>query len=402
MRTLAGIAITVIIQHAAALSAQAETALAEAYAQAWRRQPAVAALDQRQRAAAARIDAAAALTAAPPSLELLGRTDRFDRDQGGREVEVGIVLPIWLPGERSGSRAAAEAESEALAGRSEALGLRLALAVRDAWWSWQAAGNEAALAAGRRDASARLRDDVARRFAAGDVSRADLNQAEGALALAGAQQAEAEAAEAAARYRLESLTGQRVALQSLQPEPEPAAADALHPLLRELRGQSEVARRNAELARVQSRANPELAVSTRRDRLASSDPTEQTWALALRFPFGGGPRHDARIATANADAVEAEVALERERERLEREAAAVRQQVAAARVQLAAAEQRARLAGENRVYFEKSFRLGETDLPTRLRIENEAFEAERALGRARIALAQGISQLRQALGLLPE
>jgi cobalt-zinc-cadmium efflux system outer membrane protein len=87
---------------------------------------------------------------------------------------------------------------------------------------------------------------------------------------------------------------------------------------------------------------------------------------------------------------------------LSREAAAGRLQVAAARQQLAAAEQRATLARENRGFYDKSFRLGESDLPTRLRVDSEAFEAERALGRARIALALGISQLRQSLGLLPE
>jgi len=66
------------------------------------------------------------------------------------------------------------------------------------------------------------------------------------------------------------------------------------------------------------------------------------------------------------------------------------------------AERRATLARETRGFFEKSFRLGETDLPTRLRIEAEAVEAKRALMRARIGLAQGISQWRQSLGLLPE
>ena len=143
-------------------------------------------------------------------------------------------------------------------------------------------------------------------------------------------------------------------------------------------------------------------LSTRSDRAASGEPSAQTWALALRIPFGAGPRQDARVATANAEAIEAGVELERERERLSLEVAAVRAQVAAARQQLAAAEQRAGLARENRGFYDKSFRLGESDLPTRLRIDSEAFEAERALGRARIALAQGISQWRQSLGLLPE
>ena len=46
--------------------------------------------------------------------------------------------------------------------------------------------------------------------------------------------------------------------------------------------------------------------------------------------------------------------------------------------------------------------MGETDLPTRLRIELEASEAERQDARARIDLAAAVSAYRQALGLLPE
>ncbi|MBN8462336.1 MAG: TolC family protein, partial [Dechloromonas sp.] len=91
-----------------------------------------------------------------------------------------------------------------------------------------------------------------------------------------------------------------------------------------------------------------------------------------------------------------------EQDRLQREIVALRGQLAAAETQVAAATQRAALARDNRGFYEKSFRLGESDLPTRLRIEAEAFEAERALGSARIGRERTLSQLRQALGLLPE
>lgn len=402
MRTVFGIASSIILSLALAASAYGETPLARAFADAWQRQPAVAALTERQRAVAAQQAAAGAWTATPPSVAVGTRTDRFNGNDGARENEIGLILPIWLPGERSSSRALAEAEGEAVAGRHDAVRLRLAQVLREAWWNWQSARNEAALAGERHVAARRLRDDVARRFAAGDLSRADLNQAEGALALAEAQQAEGEATLAGARYRLESLTGQPAGNGDVQPEPEPHAGAAIHPLLREVQARGEVARRNLDLARAQGRANPEIAIATRQERAASGLPNEQTWALALRIPFSAGPRQDARVATASAEAIEADIEFEREGERLVREAEALRRQVQAGRQQLAAAEQRARLARENRGFYEKSFRLGESDLPTRLRIESEAFEAERALGRARIALAQGISQLRQSLGLLPE
>jgi len=85
--------------------------------------------------------------------------------------------------------------------------------------------------------------------------------------------------------------------------------------------------------------------------------------LAVRIPFGGGPRYDSRVATARAEATEAQaqLALDRARLQSEREAAVAR--VEAVRAQLAAAERRATLSRETRGFFEKSFRLGETDLP---------------------------------------
>lgn len=405
MRSIFGIAPLVIgslVGCLAAPLAQAATPLAAAFAQAWARQPAALAEGERQRAVSAQSAAADRWTPAPGSLELGLRSDRFNRNQGASEVDVGVAIPLWLPGERNGAQALAAAAEGALAGRQAALRLQLAQALRDAWWQWQLSQNEAVLANGREAAARRLRDDVARRYQAGDLARADLNQAEGAWAQARAAQAEARAGAAQAGYRLESLTGLPAAEEPPVAEPEPLAPAGEHAVLSDLQGRGEVARRNAELARVQSRANPELTIATRRDKPASDALNEQTWALGVRIPFGGGPRHDARIAQANAEAIEAAATLERERERLVRAAALAQVQVDAARAQLVAAEQRARVAGENRGFYDKSFRLGESDLPTRLRIEAEAVEAERALMRARIGLAQGISQWRQSLGLLPE
>jgi cobalt-zinc-cadmium efflux system outer membrane protein len=69
---------------------------------------------------------------------------------------------------------------------------------------------------------------------------------------------------------------------------------------------------------------------------------------------------------------------------------------------LEASSERARLALESRSFFDKSFRLGQTDLPTRLRIEQEANTALREQARARINLHHATALLRQALGLMPE
>jgi cobalt-zinc-cadmium efflux system outer membrane protein len=393
---------------AAPQTAAASLSLRQVFDAAWARQPEAMALQARRDAARAQQSAAAAWTPEPAALEISNKTDRLNRNQGARELEVGIAMQLWLPGERGRSAALAEAVGAAIESRATAAQLRIAATVREAWWQWQRARIEADSARDQLDSTRRIAADVARRTKAGDMARADQHQADGAVASAEANMAQTEAALAAARQHLRALAGSapepgEVAGALAEPDPGAAAADLeAHAALLELKDRAAVAERTAALASTQSRANPELMLATTRDRGAFGEAAQQTITLGVRIPFGGGPRHDARTANARAEAteVQAQLALERERVIAEREAAKVR--VDASRSQLAASERRAQLARESRGFFDKSFRLGETDLPTRLRIEAEAAEAERQAARTRIELAAAISAWRQALGLLPQ
>ena len=388
-------------------SVAAPLTLRQIFDAAWARQPEAMALQARRDAARAQQSAAAAWTPEPAALEISNKTDRLNRNQGARELEVGIAVPLWLPGERGRSAALAEAEGAAIESRTTAAQLRVAATVREAWWQWQRARIEVDSARDQLDNTRRIAADVARRTKAGDLARADQHQADGAVASAEANMAQAEAAVAAARQQLRALTGaapatSEAAASAAEHDPSAATTDMeSHAALLELKDRAAVAERTAALASTQSRANPELMLATTRDRGAFGEAAQQTITLGVRIPFGGGPRHDARAANARAEATEAQaqLALERERVIAEREAAKAR--VDASRSQLAAAERRAQLARESRGFFDKSFRLGETDLPTRLRIEAEAAEAERQAARIRIELAAAISAWRQALGLLP-
>jgi len=383
--------------------------LAQAYAAAWSRQPEARSLAQYREAADARRQSADSWLAEPPALELSGRSDRVTGNDGSREYEIGLAMPLWLPGERARTAALVDAEARAGESRAGAARLRLAASVREAWWNWQRARGERTLADARHAAASRLAADVARRVEAGDLARADRHQAEGALATAEAALAEAEAALLAARLQLRALVGRPPAATVVPvAEPVPAmpadavAADDAHPAVAEFADRAEVARRSVELAGVQTRANPELTLSATHDRGAFGDDWGRSLTVGVRIPFGAESRNRARIGRARAEAIEAESLARLERERLAAELETARQRVDSARTQLAAAERRARLAGETRGFFEKSFRLGESDLPTRLRVELEAVEAERQAMRARVDHAAAVSALRQALGLLPE
>ncbi len=393
---------------AAPQNAAASLSLRQVFDAAWARQPEAMALQARRDAARAQQTAATAWTPEPAALEISNKTDRLNRNQGARELEVGVAVPLWLPGERGRTAALAEAEGAAIESRATAAQLRVAATVREAWWQWQRARIEVDSARDQLDSTRRIAADVARRTKAGDLARADQHQADGAVASAEANMAQAEAGLAAARQQLRALTGaapatSEAAASETEPDPGTAATDMeAHAALLALKDRAVVAERTAALASTQSRANPELMLATTRDRGAFGEAAQQTITLGVRIPFGGGPRHDARTANARAEATEAQAQLALERERVMAGLEAAKVRVDASRSQLAAAELRAQLARESRGFFDKSFRLGETDLPTRLRIEAEAAEAERQAARTRIELAAAISAWRQALGLLPQ
>ncbi|MEF7617567.1 TolC family protein [Aquincola sp. MAHUQ-54] len=401
---------------ACALAAQAQPqTLKQAFEEAWSRQPEALARQAWRDAAQARRQAAEAWTPEPAALELAAKTDRLHRNDGAREHEIGIAVPIWLPGERARSAALAEAEGRSVESRTAAAQARVAAAVREAWWDWQRARAEAGIARDQHGSAQRLAADVARRLAAGDLALADRHQADAAVAAAESAMAQADATLAAARLLLEAaIGGPGSALPGAadtagphappepEPEPPPAAAGEPHAALAALRDQALVAERAAALIATQSRANPELTLAATRERGAFGERYAQTLTLGLRIPFGSGPRAEARAAAARAEAAQAQAELVLQQARLAADRDAARLRVDAGRRQAAAADRRAQLAEASRGFFDKSFRLGETDLPTRLRIEAEAADARRQAARQHIELAAAISAWRQALGLLPQ
>lgn len=408
--TLSGLVLTAQAQGTSAAALSGSVSLKDVFETAWQRQPEAHALQSRRDAAQAQAKAASMLSPEPPSLEISQRSDRMTGNSGAREAEVGIAVPIWLPGQRTASADLAQAEISLVERKLLASQLRLASSVRDAWWGWLRARVDAELASEQLANAQRLAADVVKRTNAGDLAKSDQHQAEGAVAAAQAHAAQAQAASAAALAQVMALTGRTAQADltvnaAVEPAPDSTphtGASVGHPLIAELEDRITMAERTAQLISAQRRSNPELTVATTRGRGAFGERYGQTVLIGIRVPLGAGPRHDARLATAQAEAIEVQSQLVLEQARIQADKQGAAARLEAARTQLDAAQRRAQLANESRSFFDKSFRLGETDLPTRLRIEAEAAEAARQAARSRIDLASAISALRQSLGLLPE
>ncbi len=404
-------------QHTAPMGTTTQLSLKAVFNAAWARQPEAQALAARREAALAQAQAARAWTPEPAALELTTKSNRPHPNPFRSEIEVGLSVPLWLPGERGLSQTLAEAEGKAIESHVTAAQLRLAASVRDLWWARQRAHAELDSALAQLQSMRRIAVDVGRRMAAGDLARADQHQADGAVAAAEAAWAQAVAAQQLASLQLLAVTAQQLTDKDLAPvasaasweaEPEPAASSALpggsstHPHWLALQDRMAVLKGASAVALARSRSNPELTVSATREPASAWAFNRPTFTVGVRIPFGAGPRHDARVAVAQAEIIEIQAQLELEGARLTSELKGALSRVQATRAQLAAAERRTQLALESRGFFDKSFQLGQSDLPTRLRIEAEAAEAQRQGLRARIELAAAVSAWRQALGLLPQ
>ena len=144
-----------------------------------------------------------------------------------------------------------------------------------------------------------------------------------------------------------------------------------------------------------------VGVGVGRERANFAGANETKLRIALRIPLGGDNRNAPRQAAARAELDTAQADLDAAQRQLPAEIAAANFDLRAARAAQTAARERVRLSTEVQTLITKSWQLGDSDLPTRLRADNEQFEASLSVARATIDVQRAIANLNQAHGILP-
>lgn len=398
-----------------------ERALSALLAQAWARHPTAVAAQPRLQAAQAQQAAAQRLWAGAPSvvLQTVGDSPVRAADSAGgrREVEAGLAWPVWRVGERALAQQRAHASLQLWQARLQADRWQLAGALREAWWAVWRAQADAQAAQARSDGLQQLQADVSRRVRAGELSRADGHQAAMAAAQAQAAVAEAQAQHQQALSSLLTLTGEPLGLDALTvaplPQPEPGMPSLGpeaqgepppdgHPLWTLAHAQQTEAAAQAQWQAVAADAPPELTVLGTRGREQAGEAWRQSVTVGLRWPLGDAGEAPARRLQAQADRLEAEAAMAQTAIRLKAEGRSAHARWQASVAQWQAMQRHVRLAQEARGFWVRAFELGEADLPTRLRAEQEAHQAQAALARAEIERRAAWSAWLQAQGRMPE
>lgn len=388
-----------------ALAAQAEpVTLARAVDAAWQRtQAGTAAQAQTLRAQAER-EAAASLLAAPPALSLSQRSDRWQDNTGVREREIGVALPLWLPGQRAARQAAAEAELKSAAAGGDLARLRLAAQLRELAWSLAGLNAERASLQAQQTYLQALVADVERRVRAGDLARTDALAAQGerlaneAELLAAGQRLQAE------RERWTALTGLPAdEIEAHEPEaPVREIGDIdQHPQLAQLAQAAEAARRQLDATRRDLADAPELSLGYRNERDAYGQPSRGSVTVGLRVPFGTAQRNGPLRAAAQGALDQALAEQDRTRLELAAGLAIARGELQSAAAQAAMQSERAGLLRQRATLLDQSFRAGETALPELLLAVQAAAQADAALARQQAALGKARAGLLQASGVIP-
>jgi outer membrane protein TolC len=355
------------------------------------------------RRARAEQTAASSLWAAPPAIELNHLNDRLHSNAGRRETEVGLVWPLWLPGQRDARAAAADAESKLADAATQAARLLVAGQVREAAWKLSAAEAEVVSVAAQARYLQGIADDVQRRVQAGDLARADALAARAELLEARSAQSDADQRVQAARAQWKTLTGLE-AMPRLQPPPAASLSDMPteeHPELRLAAQAVERARKRLDSVNLSRRDPPELSVKYREESPGFGEAAQRGIGIGLRIPFGTDSRNAPLQAAALGELDVAEATEQRLRERQDADLALARSALQSAAQQLDGTRDRAGLLRERAQLVDTSFKAGETSLPELLRAANAAAQADAALARQQAALGLAHAQLQQALGLLP-
>jgi cobalt-zinc-cadmium efflux system outer membrane protein len=340
-----------------------------------------------------------------PSLGLVAKSDKpIGSDNGYREYEAALALPLWWPGQRGARRAIGDRLDQQATTELRLLAWEVAGEVLARAWELRLALGAEQQAEHQWQAAVELERNVTRRVEAGELPRADrlLAQQETLARQTALDQAKAQVRQARAAWR--SRTGLTELPEDLERPPEEAPGEPAtpHPRLTAAMDRVATAQARSNDRRLNRRPRPVLTLFAKRDRGSSEDPYTNSVGAGIEIPFGSGAHAAPGLAEAEAELTRAQARLaEIERDlRLTREQAARGVEQAERGLDLATrsdALARSRLALSRR-----AFDLGESDLYLLLRAREQAADAALALERSRLQRARAIALYRHALGDLPQ
>ena len=346
---------------------------------------------------------ATSLLADNPSVVIRHESDEITDDNGFRNWEGSMHMPIWLPGQRKQRVDVANAAELEAASLAPFYKWRASGEVRELLWSIRIAEVEASLAQTAVDSARALESDVDKRVQAGELAVTD-------QILARKETLAHQIKLGTANAHLENLLREYRVLTGLTALPENLLEEDItntdiikqHPALIAAGMRTDRARAERNQSHREKRANPVLAVGAKNERAENGMPYDTIMTLELNLPLGLKGQSAPAIASAERHLTEQQISYASVQRDLDKtlDIAILEKQHTAQALKLAL-EQR-QLASEGLRLARRAFELGESDLYTLLRAHTQALAADRDYQIRELEQGRAIARYNQALGVIPQ
>lgn len=343
-----------------------------------------------------------ALLSDAPEVGVLYKSDRPGSDDGYREYEASLALPVWRLGEKSASQQLSDDMLAQADAELAAMKWQVASEVLDSVWLLREAESAQALAMKQWESARALEANIKKRLDAGEVARADwiLAQQETASREEKYRLARLEFLQAMTLW--EGLTGLNELPSDLDriDRVEKTSLEN-HPLYLNSEQVLAVARAQSKRERKSLQNAPVVTLYAKRDRGLEIEPWNDS--LGVQFTLPLGKTHVAAdLAKAEMAVTEAMVDLNTLQRRLEyrhRKAEVELNQIEAA---LSLGQRVDELARARVDVSERAFEMGEMELFLLLQARQDADIAANNLEKLLIQHRRAISLYNLSLGVLPQ
>jgi outer membrane protein, heavy metal efflux system len=356
----------------------------------------------RENEAAALTERGKGVLAGTPTLYFSHLTDAALDNNGQREYEGGIELPVWHAGQRRALSTLAGAAGVESSAAANALRWEVAGLLRTVLWDIALAANAADQAKDSVAVADELLSAVERRNARGDLPLADVLLARSALLEKQKSVIETRAGLLDAERTYRSLTGLDARPQDFgETRSAREDFDASHPLLELADAELTRAKANLELVDRETRGNMLVSVGPRRQRDAQTSLMNNSFAVGVTIPVGGKPigaPDRARAARTVADAESRRGQLLRQ---LDLDLHEAEHTLSVVEESLTLAATQSDLAMQQWQMAKSAFAQGEIELRDLLRIQDAAQNTVREASRLALERGRQIAAINQALGETP-
>ncbi len=343
---------------------------------------------------------ASSLFADTPEISVRLQNDRLFSNQGLREWESSLDIPLWMPGQKSASRQKARmSDREARAYQNLAL-LNVTGLVREMLWEIKLATAALGRARDNLQISEDLGNDISKKIEAGNLPRQNSILAQKDIMTRKIELIKAEAEYIHAGREYESITG-LTEMPAYFEEAVDHGADMVNvPILELYRAKVDGLEAEYNIRRKSWGKAPTLSIGVKRETASFMDQNIDSVGVGLSVPLGAS----AHVKSKRAEAALALAEMEREQALVNREYKLslheAEHELEVCEVQLPLSASHFKMSQENLRLAQKAFDMGETDLFDLLKIQEQFFSSSAENTQIIIECKRAIARHNQVKGVL--